>query len=267
MSDAETVLITGASSGIGEALAQVFARHGFRLILLARSRDKLNELKFQFEKEHAIKVHVIVDDLAVPTTPLKIYQNLLAERITVDILINNAGFGDYGLFWKRDWTITGDLIQVNIAALTHLTRLFLPAMVERKKGRIMNVASIAAFQAGPLMSVYFASKAYVLSFTEALAAELKGSGVSVTALCPGPVSTGFRTRAGILPMKWIARTNRLSAAAVALYGYRALMKGEILAVPGIMNKLGVLFVKIIPRPIVRRLVGFLQKGRKNPYTL
>src|SRR5216684_4294091 len=193
----ETVLITGASSGIGLDLARIFAAKKFDLILTTRTEAKLRDLARELERQHKIEAHVIVADLAEPDGPHRIFAEIVRLGLPIDNLVNNAGFGAYGEFKDIRLQEDLDMIQVNITALTHLTNLALPQMIKRERGRIMNVASTAAFQPGPLMAVYYATKAYVLSFSEALANEVHGTGVSVTALCPGPTASGFQAGAAM----------------------------------------------------------------------
>src|SRR5512137_1041621 len=216
----ETVLVTGASSGIGLELARCFAADGCRLVLVARKGNVLEALATDLRKAHKIQAQVITTDLAHPDAPARLLAHLQAAGLKVDVLVNNAGFGAQGRFAELPLQRQLEMLQVNITSLTHLTRLLLPGMIERHRGGILNVASTAAFQPGPGMAVYYATKAYVLSFTEALAEELAGTGVTVTALCPGPTQTNFAEAAG-------ARTSRLfnktamSAASVAKTGHRA----------------------------------------------
>ncbi|MDP6040403.1 MAG: SDR family oxidoreductase, partial [Candidatus Latescibacteria bacterium] len=189
-------LITGASSGIGLELARVFAADGIDVILSARSENKLNMLAKEVQDAHGVKAEVIVADLSVQGEAQKLYDQVKENGCEVDYLVNNAGFGVYGVFAETDWTAEANMLNVNIVALTHLTKLFLPDLIAKRKGRILNVASTASFQPGPMMSVYFASKAFVLSFSDAIANELRGTGVTVTALCPGATETGFKSTAG-----------------------------------------------------------------------
>ena len=189
--DGKTALITGASGGIGYEFAKLLAKDCNTLVLVARSKDRLKEIKKELETASPISVIVVAQDLSEPDAAEKIFRRLESEHIIVDILINNAGFGDHGAFVETDWRKEEKMIAVNISALTEMTKLFLKGMVERKSGRILNVASTAAFQPGPFLAVYYASKAYVLSFSEVIVNELKGKGVTVTALCPGPTATGF----------------------------------------------------------------------------
>src|SRR6185436_6905763 len=191
----DLALVTGASSGIGADLARELAQGGHDLVLVARGEDKLKALAAELEKAHSIRARVISADLAQPDAAVQLVKQLGGTPI--DVLINNAGYALYGRFAETDAADELRMIQVNIVALTQLAKLLLPGMLARKKGRILNVASTAAFQPGPLMAVYYATKAYVLSFSEALANELQGTGVGVTALCPGPTRTGFQKRAEI----------------------------------------------------------------------
>src|SRR6516164_5527071 len=217
-----TVLITGASGGIGYELAKLFARDRHNLVLVARSADKLAQVATELQA-YGVKVKTIALDLAAPPVPKFLFDQLHREGITIEILINNAGFGAFGEFAEmREEEILGQ-IGLNITALTELTRLFLPTMIARRSGRVMNVASTAAFQPGPLMAVYYATKAYVLSFFEAIANEVRGSGVIVTCFCPGATHTGFAHRSGTENSRLFKQFGVMSAEKVARDGYRALM--------------------------------------------
>ena len=228
-----TVLITGASGGIGYELAKLFARNHHNLVLVARSADKLAQVATELQA-HGITVKTIALDLAAPPAPKFLFDQVQREGVIIDVLINNAGFGIFGEFAQMpEQEILGQ-IDLNIRALTELTRLFLPAMVKRRSGRIMNVASTAAFQPGPLIAVYYATKAYVLSFSEAIANELRHSGVTVTCFCPGATHTDFARRAGIENSR-VFKLGAMSAEKVALDGYRAVMEGRTLAVSGVHN--------------------------------
>ena len=254
----QTALITGASSGIGLELANVFARNGYDLVLVARREDKLLALQSTLEARYGIRAKVLCADLSEPNAPGELFDALQEEKVTIDILVNNAGFATYGEFAQTDLDTELQLLQVNIAALTHLTKLFLPPMLERKRGKILNVASIAAFQPGPLMAVYYASKAYVLSFSEALSEELDGSGVSVTCLCPGTTTSGFQERAAMQSSK-LVQGALMSAATVANRGYRALMRGQRVSVPGTKNRLFTLAPRILPRSWSAKIVKRAQE--------
>lgn len=254
-------LITGASSGIGLELAKVFAQQGHHLILVARNTDKLHKLSAELESQYAIQAEVFYSDLSVTGASQQLFQGIQRRGLAVENLINNAGIGDHGAFADAELERQTDMIQVNIMALTELTKLFLPAMLAKKSGRILNVASTASFQPGPLMSVYYASKAYVLFFSEGLAEELKGTGVTVTALCPGPTISGFQAAANIKDIALMTALKLPSSQQVALYGYQALMKNKIVAVHGFINKIMASTVGMMPRAWARQLVMKLQEKR------
>jgi len=254
----KTALITGASGGIGYELALLFARDGFDCILVARNEDKLRELAARLEREHRVKTMVIGKDLSKLTAVEEIYEEVTAAGLAVDVLVNNAGFPVFGPFVETDPKIELELLQVNVVALTALTKLFLKGMVERRAGRILNLASTAAFLPGPLMAVYYASKAYVLSFSQALDNELHGTGVTVTALCPGPTRTGFQKR-GVMEDSRLVQGSIADAASVALAGYRALMAGKTVVIPGFSNKLVPWVVRFSTRGAVTRVVRRMQE--------
>ncbi len=258
-----TALITGASGGIGESLARQIAAHHIDVILMARTRLKLETLAHELHTAHGIQATVIAQDLTAPDAAERIEAQVLAQGLTVDFLINNAGFASYGEFHTLPREHELNLIQVNITALTNLTHRFLPGMVKRRRGRVLNVASTAAFLPGPLMAVYYASKAYVLSFSEALNEELRGTGVHVTALCPGPVQTGFQDRAKMQDSRLIAGKNPLlapmmDADTVAREGLQAMFAGQAVRVVGPMNTIQTLLPRLLPRSVVPRLVKQFQ---------
>ena len=245
----KTALITGASSGIGAELARIHAAAGGDLVLVARRQDRLEALKSEISNS---TVHVIVKDLSDPSAPQQLYDEIKARNIRVDYLINNAGFGYRGLFHQQDWSRNAEMIQVNVVALAALTRLFVPDMVARRSGRILNVASLAGFVAGPLHAVYFATKAFVLSFSESIANELHGTGVTVTALCPGPTRTEFVGYADMDDTPGFRRA--APARKVAQIGYDAMLKGKPLVVPGLLNKLTAhLALRLAPRSLATKL--------------
>lgn len=246
----KTVLITGASSGLGIEFAKIHAANGDNLVLVARSKDKMNLLKEEIEKRHDISVYVIGRDLSEESAPKTIFNELKTQKIHIDYLINNAGFGDFGQFAQCNWEKQLEMIHVNITALAYLTRLFLPEMIKNKHGKILNVASTASFQPGPTMSVYFATKAFVLSFSEAIANEVKGTGVTVTALCPGATETGFKTAARLDNSVLFKGGGVASSKEVAMYGYKAYMKGKTVVVHGFINKVMAASVRFAPRSIV-----------------
>jgi short-subunit dehydrogenase len=258
--NSETILITGASSGIGLELAKCFAADGCKLILVARNTDALATLAAELRVAHKIEVKVLTADLSLIETPKRIFSELSAQKISVDVLVNNAGFGAHGSFLEMSLARQLEMLQVNIAALTELTGLFLPAMVRRKRGGILNVGSVAGFQPGPGMTVYYATKAFVLFFTEALAEELCGSGVTVSVLCPGPTESNFSNVARGKKVRQI-KTGKMSAAVVAIHGHRAFRKGKITAVPGLPNKTFVFLNRILPRQIPRKLVKFYNRTK------
>ncbi len=257
------VVVTGASGGIGYELARLFARDGWPLLLAARSGDKLTAFAQELTAAHNVPVAVCVVDLAAPGAADQLFEAARRQGRPVGVLVNNAGFGDYGPFVKADLANVLQILQVNIVVLTHLTRLFLPGMVGRNEGRVMNVASTAAFQPGPLMAVYYASKAYVLHFSEALDAELRKTKVRVSAFCPGPTATGFEARAGLEASKLFTGRNVMNARRAAEAGYRGLMRGRRVVVPGFWNNLLVLSVRFFPRRWITRVVQWMQGRRRS----
>ena len=253
-----TALITGASSGIGLELAKIHASKGDNLILVARSKSKIDELKVELEKSYGINVYTIGKDLSLAGSANEVYSEVKQQNIIVDYLINNAGFGNFGLFAESDWSKQEQMINLNITALTHLTWLFLKDMVERKSGKIMNVASTAAFQSGPTMAVYYATKAYVLNFSEAINNEVRKSGVTVTALCPGATESGFQAAAAMEESKLVKGRKLPSSKQVAEYGYKAMMKGKTVAIHGLMNAIMANSVRFMPRSIVVKVTRMIQ---------
>lgn len=253
-----TALITGASGGIGYELACIFAENWTNLVLVARSKERLEEIAAMLRSRYSIRVHVIASDLSQPAAPQQIYEFMTREKIEIDYLVNNAGFGDYGMFAAADWQRQLSMITVNITALTHLTRLFLPAMVARGNGKILNVASTASFQPGPLMAVYYATKAYVLSFSEALFNEVEGTGVTVTSLCPGPTATGFQAGANLHTSRIIRVRKLPPARKVAELGYRAMLQGRMTVIEGWINRLLVFGARFAPRSLAVRIVRWIQ---------
>ena len=225
---------------------------------MARSHDRLVELATRLESEFRVKTLVIARDLSRPTAVDEIYEEVSAASMTVEMLVNNAGFPVFGLFAQTQLETELEMLQVNVIALTELTKLFLRGMVERQAGRILNLASTAAFEPGPLMAVYYASKAYVLSFSEALANELRGTGVTVTALCPGPTRTGFQKR-GVMEASRLVQGQIADAKSVAVAGYRGMMSGKTIVIPGFSNKLIPWVVRVSPRGVVTRVVRRMQE--------
>lgn len=261
-STAILALITGASSGIGRELAKLFAADGHDLVLVARRGEELQKLAEELKKRKPISIHIVPLDLGEPSAPQKLFDKLASKQLAIDVLVNNAGFGLLGKFHEADLGKMLAMIQLNATALTHLTGLFLPSMIARGSGRILNVASTAAFQPGPLMAVYYATKAYVLSFSEAIGEELRGTGVTVTSLCPGPTKTEFGETAGMQGTKLFEGPNVLSVERVARDGFRACMKGRRLVVPGLLNTLLIGGSRFLPRGLVLKLVRGFQEKRK-----
>ena len=256
----ETVLITGASSGIGLELAKCFAVDGCRLILIARNRDALEKLAKELQIKNKIETIVFTADLSLPETPKRIFENLSAQKISVDVLVNNAGFGAHGAFLEMSLSWQLEMLQVNIVALTELTGLFLPGMIQRKRGGILNVSSVAGFLPGPGMAVYYATKAFVLSFTEALSEELLDTGLKVSALCPGPTESNFGNVARGQKVRQM-KTSKMSAEVVAQYGHRAFRNGKVIAIPGLQNKLFIFLNRFAPRWIPRKVINFYNRTR------
>jgi hypothetical protein len=257
----KTALVTGASAGIGRELARLAAQDGYDLVLVARRRDRLEELSAELTAAHGVKVTVIAADLADRSTPAQIAERLREAGTRVDFLINNAGFGTCGPFAESLLEREVEMIDVNIRALMQLTRLFLPEMVARKRGCILNIASVAGFVPGPYMAAYYASKAFVLSFTEALSEELRGSGVTATASCPGPTASEFgavaRSKDSNLFQRHVA-----DAASVARHAYQAMLAGKVVAIPGFSNKLIAQAVRVGPRAVIRAIAAYLNRKRK-----
>jgi short-subunit dehydrogenase len=264
----KTALITGASFGIGAEFARIFARDGYSLVLVARSGDKLRQLASELEKAHSTRSLILAVDLTEPGAPAYVLDQTTRAGTQVDVLVNNAGFGQYGLFADSELEECLRQIQLNVTTLTHLTRLYLPAMIERAKierskkekttGGILNVASTAAFQPGPLMAVYFATKAYVLSFSEALANELAGTGVTVTCLCPGATATEFHKRAKATGQR-LLKFGSMDAHTVAEDGYRALIAGKPVVISGFKNWLVAQSVRFSPRRLVTAIARKTQE--------
>lgn len=261
----QTALITGASSGIGLEFARIFAREGFDLVLVARREERLLQLKSELEKQYQIRIFVLVCDLSEFYAANKIYEQLKERNIQIDVLVNNAGFGLGGEFSKVDLVRITEMVHVNVIALMQLTRLLLPGMVERKYGKILNVGSMAGFLPGPLASIYFATKSFVLSFSEAIALELKNSGVSVTVLCPGPVKSEFQKVAYREKAFDTEQRKIPTAKETAEFGYHALMTGKLIAIPNLYNKFIVFLIRILPRITVVRLVRWKQATHRITY--
>lgn len=249
----QTVLITGASSGIGLELATIFAAKNYNIVLVARSTDKL--LAFEKANQNVVS---ITQDLSVHNAAQILFNTLQAKGISIDILVNNAGFGDFGMFANSDWAKQEQMINLNITTLTQLTHLCLPNMIANKNGKILNVASTAAFQPGPTMSVYYATKAYVLHFSEAIANELETTGVTVTALCPGATASGFQSAADMHESKLVKGKKLPTIKEVAEYGFKSLMAGKRVAIHGTMNYIMANSNRFTPRNLVVKIVRMMQ---------
>lgn len=255
------VLVTGASSGIGAELAKIFAADGYHPVLTARDEGRLREVQGVIERTHRVPVRVIVRDLADPAAPEELFAELEAEGIVVDALVNNAGFNVHGEFAETDLDAELEMIQVQIAAVTNLTKRFLRQRPANGTGMILNVSSIAAFAPGPRVSVHFASRAHLLSFSEALAEELRGTGMRVTCLCPGPTKSAFFGRANMGGVR--LATGRplplMDARTVAEAGYRGLLRGKAVVVPGTRNRVVAILARFGPRRLVTRVTRWLME--------
>lgn len=252
-------LVTGASSGIGLELARQLASKGHDLLLVARNEARLLVLAEELANGHGVRAQVLPMDLSLRDAADHLADEIERRGLAVDVLVNNAGFGLFGRHVETDLADEQQMIDVNITTLTRLTKRLLPAMVRRQRGRILNVASTAAFQPGPYMAVYYATKAYVLSYSEALSEELGNGGVTVTALCPGPTASGFQDKAAMHDSALVKGKRLPTAAEVAVYGVAALLAGRRVAVPGVANKLMVQSLRITPRCLVTRLVALMSR--------
>lgn len=256
----KTALITGSASGIGFELAKLMAEDSYNLVLVDKN-ESLSEASHSLNNTAGnIQIKTLIKDLTQPDSAQEIFEELQKEKIVIDVLINNAGFGNYGDFADTGWEIELKMLQLHVISLTHMTKLFLKGMLERKSGKIMNVSSMAAFQPSPLMAVYFASKAYILHFSEAIANEVKGTGVTVTVLCPGATKTGFQETINVgMPdyadTSWVYSTPQ----AVARYGYRAMKKGKVVAIHRFINYLTANLIRFLPRNTVTNLTRKVQE--------
>jgi len=253
----KTALITGATSGIGYEFSKVFAKNRYNLVIVSRNREKLNAVAGELGQLHDIQVKAISKDLCKFSAPQELYDEISAGNIDIDVLVNNAGVGLNGRVVDLSAAKQMDLIQLNIASLTILCKLFGADMVKKSSGSILNVASTAAFQAGPFMSTYYASKAYVLMFSEGLNAELKRTGVTVTTLCPGPTRTDFFRRAGMKGSKLEKIPFLMTPAEVAGIGFSGLRKGKRIVIPGLVNKILAFSARVLPRGLITTITGYL----------
>ncbi len=258
--EAKTALVTGASSGLGLEFCNLAAADGYDLVLVARKPERLEEAATQLRSEHGRKVHVMAKDLGEAGAAGAVYDEVKRCGLEISVLINNAGFAYNGYFARQDQAELDSMMQTNMVALTALTRLFLPDLLGRHAGRILNVASTAAFQPGPLMTVYYASKAYVVSFTEALAVEIQGSGVTATVLCPGPMKTGFQARAGLHDSVLLHSPLVMDVRRAAEIGYRAMLAGKAVCIPGTLNALAAFLALHSPHSITARMAKKIQAG-------
>lgn len=254
-------IITGPTAGIGLEMATIYAQRKINLILIARNENKLNELKTKFEKEFGIDVICFANDLSKPDSAKEIFNLIKAKELYVETIINNAGFGDFGKFEESDFIKVKQMLNLNINFLVEFTHLFLNEFKTKNFGNILNVASVAGFFPGPYMSLYYATKAFVLSFTEGLAVELKKTNIKISVLCPGPTKTLFEEKANLENSDLFKLMPVANAKSVALYGVKSLERNNTVAVHGFFNKFTVAFMSLLPRCIVRNILGFIQ-GRK-----
>ncbi len=259
----KTALVTGASAGLGTELSRLFAADGHDVVLVARRREKLDALAADLESNHAVRAVVLAEDLTDPAAPARIASELTKRGIAVEFLVNNAGFGTTGAFVELDPARELAMVEVNVTAVVHLTRLLLPPMVARKSGRVLNIGSTAGFQPGPFMACYYASKAFVNSFTEALSYELHGTGVTATVCCPGATATEFAQVAGNDKSR-LFEMGAMNATDVATQAYREMMRGAVVVVPGWRNKLAMQSLRFAPRAMVRKLAAALNRAGDAP---
>jgi short-subunit dehydrogenase len=246
----QTALITGASAGIGYELAKLFAKNRFNLVLVARNGPKLSQFADELQRHYGVSAKSMAVDLSWPQGPYSLFDDVQHSGTQIDILVNNAGYGKFGEFAKMPLEDDIGMIQLNMVTLTVLSKLFLGPMLERRSGKVLNLSSTAGFQPGPMMAVYYATKAYVISFSEAIANELKGSGVTITCLCPGATDTEFQKRAGMENTVLVKKLKPMDAETVARAGYEGLMSGKTLVIPGVRNRLLAESVRFAPRKLV-----------------
>ncbi|TAE73610.1 MAG: SDR family oxidoreductase [Bacteroidetes bacterium] len=254
----KTALITGASSGFGVEFAKLFAKDQHNLVLVARSNDKLQSLAKEITQQYQVEVLVMSKDLSDMTQVQSVYDELKAKNINIDFLVNNAGFGDFGNFDEAEWSKLEQMIDLNIKSLTKLSYLFVQDMKKRGFGKILHVASTAAFQPGPTMAVYYATKAFVLFLGEAMSNELAKTGVTVTNLCPGPAATGFQAAADLGESKLVKGKKLPTAKEIAIFGYKKMNKGSLTVVPGFMNWVNAFAIRFLPRGLVLKMVRSVQ---------
>lgn len=257
----KTALVTGAASGLGFELSLLLVKDGYNLVLIDIDELKLKKVKLLINNEFKNDVRILVKDLSQPNVARDIFNEV--EKLQIDVLINSAGFGLFGNFANTDWERESEMLHLHILTTTHLTKLILPAMISRKSGKILNISSLAAFQPGPLMSMYYASKSYILSFSEAIANELKNTGVTVTALCPGPTKTSFQEVVSENTSDNKISFNMANPSEVALYGYRAMQKGQTVAIPGLINKFLASLHRFVSRSMATKIVRNIQEKNRN----
>lgn len=257
----KTALITGGASGLGLELALLFAKDGYNLILVDINAEKLEATKRNIENSFSVSVKILAKDLS----QINISSEIMSEigDVEIDALVNNAGFGCFGAFHEVEWERQSEMLNLHVLTTTHLTKLVVEGMVKRGSGKILNLSSLAAFQPGPLMSLYYATKGYILSFSEAIANELKGTGVTVTALCPGPTKTSFQQVVASNSSENKITFNMASAQAVAAYGYKSMMKGKCVAIPGGINKILGTLPRFIPRNMAANIVRKIQEKNRE----
>ena len=256
----KTALVTGAASGLGFELAILLAKDTYELILIDQDKERLEQSKADILKAYDTKITLLIKDLSQTNIAQDIYNDV--RNTSIDVIINNAGFGLFGTFSNTDWERESQMLHLHILTTTYLIKLILPDMVERGSGKILNLSSLAAFQPGPLMAIYYASKAYILSFSQAIANELKGTGVTVTVLCPGPTKTSFQNTVSKECTENKISFNMACPKQVAAYGYKAMQNGKVVAVPGVFNK----FLSVLPRVLTRnrttRIVRKIQEKNR-----
>lgn len=258
----QNVLLTGPTSGIGYEFSQIFAKNGFDIVLVGKDPEKLRKLQIQLEEDYPEqKFWILAADLSVIGVEKTVEEFLNTEEIKIDILVNNAGFGLFGEFTDTDWDKELAMMRVNMISVTALAKIVVKHMKERGEGKILNVASTAAFFPGPLMAVYYATKNFVLNFSVALSRELKDTGVTVTALCPGPTESGFQKASRNEDSQLVKGKKLPTAAEVAKFGYQAMMRGRVVAVHGRMNRLQVMLSRILPMELLTDIVYDTQKEK------
>jgi len=257
----KTALVTGGASGLGFEFAELLAKDSFNLFLIDIDAVKLEKTKKELQKKYNCDITILAKDLSILNIANEIVEEL--KHTHIDVLINNAGFGLFGTFTETDWQRESAMLHLHILTTTHLTKLLLPGMVQRGSGKILNMSSLAAFQPGPLMAIYYASKAYILSFSEAIANELKGTGVTVTVLCPGQTKTSFQEVVSEKTSENKISFNIASPKDVAAYGYKAMNKGKVVVVPGAINKILSKIPRVIPRNTAATIVRKIQEKNRE----